>query len=369
MSANGDIARDFADRTRPRLLAAIDESADHHVLYHADVDGACAAAILIALIAKRTGEAPQASWIPTSGFHFSDFEEQFPPRAARYISVDINFSSRAGLIERIGRAYGTSFLAIDDHLLSGPGSAGFNAINPNIPPRREGPLDLASSLYCYLAAAEELGRLPDWLPAIGLYFDRQIHLYRDLFPWLPDQKQLDRIIRLVSATYLNDANDRRVDPGRRHFEAAIAEDADWCDFYASVTDDAALRAQSEANEQEIARVSAGIDRDMEIVGHWRGEEIHFFAFSSPMQMANVAAARMRGRKPHGIFVSFREKAPISQLEVRLGHEVEGLDVVEMIGAIDRAIGLVNFGGHPRAAGGGVEAAKKKAFIAALQALN
>ena len=203
----------FVQSTAGPVLHAIQRHDKHRVLYHADIDGLCAATALMHVIRRKAGKEPCHAWVPTSDFHFVGFVEDYSPSGGTLtIAADINFSSKAGLLHHLDVLFGQALIIIDDHVINERPPAMLQMVNPNAGRERTDSVELASSLYAYKLATAAGCALPEWLPILGLYFDRQLGLYRQLFTQSPEQSVLDRTIRRLSTGYLDDTANRSIDP-------------------------------------------------------------------------------------------------------------------------------------------------------------
>lgn len=365
-----DQAEGFVRATGPVVLEAIDAHPSHRVIYHADVDGLCAAACLARLIGERTSRSCVHAWVPTSEFHFANWAVDYPPTDGTLtVTADINFTSRRGFLAELDALYGASLVVIDDHVINEGPPQRLKLVNPNLGRSEGGAIDLAASLYAFQLAVDAGCEIPRWVPVLGLYFDRQLSTYASLFPDVPvSRPSLDRAIRTLSSLYLDDTADHFADRSLELLTQAIEARQDWKAFCATVQADALLRQTETANQSEIeARFRTAV-AEIRALGRLRGQPASFHAFSSRLQIANIIASRLRGQNPAGIYIALRHGERFAQIELRLGLEVAGVDLVEILRALSLHVPFTNFGGHPRAAGGAVAIESVPVLIEQLQAM-
>ena len=116
------------------------------------------------------------------------------------------------------------------------------------------------------------------------------------------------------------------------------------------------------NESEISKcVSLAKAKSRRIISK-NGNILIITDFQSSLQIANIVSSQLRGSHKNGIYLAIRRGDVNSQFEVRLGHRVEGVDLVALITEISKEVDLLNHGGHMRAAGGGLLSVNLEMFI-------
>lgn len=354
----------FVAKASTEVVHRIRQHHGVHIVYHGDVDGACAAASLAVTCNKLGIGDVVATPVLTSDFDFSDKPTWMSDANRLLVSVDVNFTSRPGFLAQLEELLGRRLIIIDDHVANEalPVHEAL-VVNPNWrASRSERAIDFASSLFSYLLLRQIHVVRCDWIAALGLYFDRQLRLYRSVLRDLPSDDEYFSVIQRLSAAYffrgLNDT-------GRGHLETALRRGESWPDFKARLFADHELLQRSETAQQEIDRVMRAARFEARR-SETRAGTLFLYEIATPALITNIIASRMRSEFPPGLYMAARNDAGKTLFEIRAHDSIVGIDLARTLAMVNRSISLRNFGGHPRAAGGAVDSALFQAFVGELE---
>lgn len=327
------------------------------IFHHADPDGICAAAAAVTHIRVRgRAETLSASPIATHEFDFSKLKAYLETRPSDYIfCFDLNLFSQRGLIDFILANHRNRITIVDDHslhpdaLASHPG-LGEVLINPALEANST-VTECAPSLLAYLAAQADAVSLPQWLPAIGLYSDRQLEMYRSIFTEvLPSNQRLFYVGALLSSVFMiPDVEESALQIPLEHLLRHIDAQSSWGVFCEATQSQPDLRRWRTVVEKALSQEQ--ITQPTAIVSSERGFAVHVFEQSTNLRFTNIVSSRLRAAVPDGIVIAYRVDGDIAFFEIRVGDKIANHDIVSTLNRVATVLPLRNFGGHPRAAGG------------------
>lgn len=326
-----------------------------HLFYHADADGLCAAVSAQNIVKHVSPNSPLSySWIATHQFDFEHIKS-FIHSFSNYtiICFDINFTSVEGFIDNIIAKSDNKVIIIDDHVTSyeTTESSNISFLNPNIMNGNYA-ISLAPSLFGYLAALCLNLKLPSWLPAIGLFADRQLDTWRQVLSGpIPNNSEIFKSVKYLSSNYLNPYSDNNSDPAFDFLINEISRGSGWQDFMHSIE-------QNNLLMKSVHQVDTALEGELDL--HSRRGPVEQFYTQPPLfiykqqseyRFTNLISSRLMSSHPSGITFVYRCDEEYCYFELRAGDNVGEYDIVSILKSVAEVVPLRNYGGHPRAAGG------------------
>lgn len=323
------------------------------IFYHADPDGVCAAAAAHLLIRSCAPSVELSDeWVGTFQFDFGAIEGYL--RSHQDTSVfcfDLNLSSREGFLDWLLTHHDNVLTIVDDHKLNTQ-HADYSPIllSPNIVAGSG--TDFAPSLFAYLAAKTQGISLPAWLPAIGLFADRQLDQYRALLgSEVPSVNQLFDIVATLGSPFLDPEHRNSDNTVLRHLVDQAGSGVSWAEFVSQTRHHPLLgRARSRIDtelDRELTRLLDEPPHRLLPVS----PQVRVIRQQSPYRFTNLVASRLRPHFPQEVVFVYREADELAFFEIRVGDQIANYDIVDHLGHVAGEAPLRNFGGHKRAAGG------------------
>jgi single-stranded DNA-specific DHH superfamily exonuclease len=324
-----------------------------HIFHHGDADGLCAAAAAAALIFKaRRNVLPTISWVGTHQFDFKPIDDYLRAHSNHFVlCFDLNLSSRPGYLNELAIHTQNTILIIDDHLLSDISpSVRTILFNPNIGGKPA--VDFPPSLFAFSAAAKAGVHITEWLPIMGLFVDRQLEHYKEMFAWIPARDEiLDAVATLTNIYLLPSVSSKDDYPIDLLVQLGELGQCSWSDFLSAIKRDERLSQSKEIIQQNLDTEFAAMVAAGPVTDHSSAANLFVFQQESSFRYTNLLATRISLKFPDRIVLVFRNDIEFSYFEIRVGKNVRAYDVVWILRQVAASVSLRNFGGHARAAGG------------------
>lgn len=345
------------------------------LIYHGDMDGLLGATIIKHTLLKHVSVTKlRVYWVGTEEYDFSDLrdwvEEQHLDRC---IFADISIENHSPTLAHVAKHVRHKTFIFDHHLINGSLESDSRIILVNPTPiklqKNESPIP--TFLFAYKLALENAIYFPSWLLLLAMFTEGVDSFFKEqVKKILEEEFALDSRLSLREA-YKTTALPRISSLIRAYFSRLQKDDIALTLMEDVITGKFLTPEELESELSKrfkgvAAKISTSITTLVEewtdnIVTNYSDSPVVFIFLDAPHAVSGPVASIIRGSFPDKVIVTYVKNKGSFVFELRTSNDTH-LNLAAILGRVAAKINLINYGGHPMAAGTLVREADLEKFL-------
>lgn len=349
------------------------------VVYHGDMDGLVGATYIRRALLKYVPETMTVTyWVSTDEYDFELLRQWVSEQNLnKFVSTDVSIENHQPTLQFISQHVSDKVFIYDHHFVNGVvNDPKVTLANPTPDKLGKSTVPIPTFLFAYRVARENNLHFPDWLLLLSIFAEGVDSFFEDetriLYERVFDKKASNSIQEDFKRTPLSKiSNLVRAGfslPQKSNTALQLLDRVATGDLLSFVDFRQQLASEFEQTASDIA---SGITHYLNVwkrkLGstEFRDEPVVFIPINAPHSVAGPVASILRGQYPDKVLITYIHRDDKVVFELRTRNDTH-LNLAKILGRVASEVEVINYGGHPMAAGAIIRWADLRKFTETLE---